>query len=81
MKAIGLPDLLAPYNYSRVAEHVEVSKETVSNWANGKTSPSSERLPALAEILRIDLGDLARIVAEDSKKRTAASVSHQQVGA
>jgi transcriptional regulator with XRE-family HTH domain len=79
MKARTLPALLAPYNQTRIAEHVGVTRAAVNDWAHNRTSPGTENLPKLAEILRVDLGDLTRIVAEDSRRRTPASDSSRAV--
>ena len=70
-----LPQLLAPYNQTRIAEHVAVTRSTVHSWFHDETSPSADKLPALAEILRIDLGTLTNIVAQDSKRRNESRAS------
>jgi len=70
-----LSEVLKPYNRARIAEHVGVNRSTVRAWAHGETSPGSDKLPLLADILRIDLGTLATIVAQDSKRRESAQIA------
>ena len=71
MHGPSLPEVLAPYNRSRIAEHVGVSRNTVSNWYQGTSSPEYTRLPKLAEILRMDVAELIQIVARDVERRGA----------
>lgn len=71
MSPKSLGDLLAPYNGNSVALHVGVSRSTVHSWKRGETFPSADKLPKLAEILRMDLGELTALIAGDSTRRNA----------
>lgn len=71
-----LSGLLQPFRVSAVAEAVGVSRAAVNAWRAGTAVPDVLRLPKLAELLRIDLGELAQIVADDAarleRERSAA---------
>jgi transcriptional regulator with XRE-family HTH domain len=63
-----LVELLKPYNLTRIAEQVGTTKQMTSRWGRGENLPDAKFLPKLAELLRIDLGDLTRIVAADAAR-------------
>ena len=63
-----LSELLQGYNQTYLAQEltrrgVRVSRGTVNAWALGKQTPDVRVLPCLAEILRVDVGELTTIVA------------------
>jgi transcriptional regulator with XRE-family HTH domain len=60
-----LADLLKPYNATRVAEFVGASRQSTASWARGERVPEIRFLPKLAELLRMDLAELTRLVAAD----------------
>ena len=41
-----------------VAKHVEVTKQTVSDWVNGKKFPSVDRMQALANLFGVKMSDM-----------------------
>lgn len=45
-----------------VAEKLEVSRQAVSKWENGTSEPSTANLIALAQLYRVDLGELLKDV-------------------
>lgn len=55
--------LLRPYNQSKVARHIGVSRDRVNRWAAGQAYPEVQHLPRLAEILRVDVSTLTEIIA------------------
>jgi hypothetical protein len=64
-----LAELLQPYNLSLLARRLTAkgfptSRDRMARMARGLTSPTVRELPALAELLRVDLAELARIVSE-----------------
>lgn len=63
-----LADLLATHNRSEIARRLHRSRAAVGRWATGDATPSPMDLPALAEILHIDLGELTMIVAADARR-------------
>jgi transcriptional regulator with XRE-family HTH domain len=66
-----LAELLRPYNQTRIAEHLGVTRGAVSAWSTGETVPASDKIAALAEFLRIDIGKLSTLIAEAASKRRA----------
>ena len=58
-------ELLKPYNQSEIARYVGVTRSRVSRWANGQGAPEVQHLPRLAEILRVDIATLARIISKE----------------
>ena len=42
----------------KLAEQIGVSRQTISNWELGETSPNSEQLLLLANILNVSLDEL-----------------------
>jgi transcriptional regulator with XRE-family HTH domain len=52
---------------SALVENTGRSSTTVSNWRAGRSLPESSDLPAIADLLRMDLGELCRIVAAESR--------------
>ena len=80
-------DLVPPYNYGRqtwVANQLEklhdikVSKETVRKWFAGEARPRTDKMKALATVLRVDeawlsLGTRPDLGVEDRKLRTLAT--------
>lgn len=44
-----------------LASHLGVSQQTVSRWEQGNAFPPPRRIPAVAEILHLDLDDLHRL--------------------
>jgi transcriptional regulator with XRE-family HTH domain len=43
---------------SALARALGLTQPSIRNWETGKTSPSLERLPKIAEVLDADLGEL-----------------------
>lgn len=74
-----LSNLLRPYRTDAIQDATGVSRSNAHNWRNGRTLPETRFLPALAELLRIDLAELTRIVADDSTSRQARVVSRRVV--
>ena len=70
-----LTAILRPYNQTRIAEHLGVTRSTVHSWVHGMTGPSSDKLPKLAAFLRMDLGVLAEVVADDAQRRSDSVTS------
>lgn len=67
---VPLPKLLRPYRAAAIAEVLDVSRMTVSQWRNGRSVPEVRHLPALATFLKIDLGELtAAIAAQQDRER------------
>jgi len=66
-----LPALLKSYNLSAVAREMtergaSVTRQAVSAWALGNSVPDIRLVPTLAEVLRVDVGDLTRIIASQA---------------
>ena len=68
-----LVELLEPYNGAALARQLGVDKATVSAWRRRIARPTVSQLPRLADILRIDLAELTRIVAETRIEAVRAS--------
>jgi transcriptional regulator with XRE-family HTH domain len=69
----GLPELLRPYKTAAIVEEIGVARQAVSQWRSGRTVPDVRYLPALAQFLKIDLGELTEIVATELRRRDAAA--------
>jgi transcriptional regulator with XRE-family HTH domain len=59
---------------------IKTSRGTVNSWAHGKTRPPARAIPTLAELLRVDVADLAIIIAaplesEIEQSKNAAAVA------
>jgi transcriptional regulator with XRE-family HTH domain len=52
---------------SALVENTGRSSTTVSSWRAGRSLPEAGDLPAIADLLRMDLGELCRIVAAESR--------------
>lgn len=65
-----LARLLAPYRQEAVAEAVGASKSAVHCWYHGLTLPRDEHVPRLAGFLRVPIGQLAELIAEERKQRS-----------
>jgi len=72
MNETTLADLMGTQNCSKIARELKKSRGAVSRWAKGETTPSAADLPKLADILRVDLATLTRIIARDAAERAAA---------
>jgi transcriptional regulator with XRE-family HTH domain len=70
-----LAGLLESRNHAEVARRVGTGRNAVNRWAHGIGVPQAQRLPALAKVLGISIVELTRIVANDTKRIRAASVS------
>lgn len=46
------------YSRSELAQLMSVSRPAVVKWENGKSSPRSDKLPLLAQILGVEVGQL-----------------------
>jgi transcriptional regulator with XRE-family HTH domain len=45
------------YSQEELASKMEVTRQTISRWERGETSPNLEELDRLANILRLSLND------------------------
>ena len=70
--ASTLSELLTPYRVSKIALHVGVSRGTAHSWARGDRLPAADNLAKLAEILRIDVGELVSIIDADRARAEGA---------
>lgn len=68
---LTLSDLLSHSNQSSVARALGRPRAYVNAMARGRRNPDIADLPKLAEILRVDLDALTRIVAGDAQRRDA----------
>lgn len=57
------PELLRPYRSAAIAEAVGVTGDTVRLWRAGQTSPATDKIPSLAEFLRLDVAAVVRAIA------------------
>lgn len=60
----GLSALLEPYKTAAIIEATGVSRQAVSAWRTGRTLPDVAVLPRLARLLKVDLAELTRLVAD-----------------
>ena len=67
-----LAQLLGPYRSEAVGEAAGTTRQTAHSWKTGSALPDVRFLPALATLLRIDLADLTRAVADESAQRASA---------
>jgi transcriptional regulator with XRE-family HTH domain len=67
-----LPGILALYSQARIARRLQKSRSVVNTWFMGKALPVQADLPALADAIRMDLSQLAAIVAEDAQQMRGA---------
>ncbi|TAM88872.1 hypothetical protein EPN42_08525 [bacterium] len=77
MKPVTLAEMLRPYRTKAIQEATGAARQTAFAWRQGTVIPGPDWLPALAELLRMDLGELALIVAQDSTAKREARVSRQ----
>ncbi|WP_223592775.1 helix-turn-helix transcriptional regulator [Neobacillus bataviensis] len=52
------------YRRDHIQKHMEVSRNTLSNWCTGKTYPTAPQLFKLAALLGVKVDDLYRFEAE-----------------
>lgn len=70
----ALAELLRPYNRSELARQLGTGRARVAKWARGTGKPEASELPRLAALLRMDLGELTTIVADDSRSAPAGVI-------
>ena len=61
-----LSEVLRPFATSYLSERTGIRAKQISRWRNGNAIPPAPVLPALADAIRMDLGELTRIVAQQA---------------
>ena len=51
----------SPYRREYISKHMEVSRNTLSNWCTGKTYPTAPQLFKLATLLGVKVDDLYEV--------------------
>lgn len=64
-----LGSLLQTYNKRELARRLGVDASTVARWGRGETSPDTIVLPKLAALIRVDLDELTRLIAQEAEAK------------
>lgn len=60
----------------QVAEEINVSRQTISKWENGKSSPDVDSIVRLADLYNISLDELLRSDKESETQETLEETKH-----
>lgn len=71
----SLAAILRVYRTTSVAEALGISRNTVHLWATDQAGPNPEMIVKLADFLKMDVGAITRIVANDSERRRSRVIS------